>query len=111
MLSGCARSTPQGPPPAVVPLASIAPGARLRVEVNGRPVELSRDAAGAVTGRSLLCTHQGCEVAWVPEESLYRCPCHEGRFDAEGRVAAGPPTGPLPSVAAVVRGGDVVVGG
>jgi cytochrome b6-f complex iron-sulfur subunit len=95
----------------VVPIARLRVGERVRVELNGRPVEVVRAASGAVTARSLLCTHQGCEVVWEPAESAYVCPCHAGRFDPDGRVAAGPPTSPLGTLDVRVRGTDAVVGG
>lgn len=101
----------EGPKPAVVPLARIPPGERVRVEVNGRPVELLRAVSGALTARSLLCTHQGCEVFWVEEQRAYFCPCHEGRFDPEGRVASGPPPAPLGTLRVELRGADALVGG
>ncbi len=51
--------------------------------------------AGTVVARSLLCTHQGCEVAWQPDPDHYVCPCHDGRFDAAGSPVYGPPRQPL----------------
>ncbi|MGE0190495.1 MAG: ubiquinol-cytochrome c reductase iron-sulfur subunit [Planctomycetota bacterium] len=48
-----------------------------------------------------VCPHLGCRVHWVPPSSdernpdkragWFRCPCHEGWFDADGRAFAGPP--------------------
>ena len=57
-------------------------------------MELVRSADG-VEARSLWCTHYGCEVAWSAAQSRYLCPCHEGVFDADGRVVSGPPPRPL----------------
>jgi len=94
-----------------VPLTRIPPGERIRVEVNGRPIELVRAVSGALTARSLLCTHQGCEVFWVEVQRAYLCPCHEGRFDDDGRVASGPPPAPLATLRVELRGADALVGG
>lgn len=105
------KKAAEGPKPTVVPLARIPAGERVRIEVNGRPVELARDVAGAITARSLLCTHQGCEVFWVEEKGAYFCPCHEGRFDPDGRVASGPPPAPLATLRVELRGSDALVGG
>jgi menaquinol-cytochrome c reductase iron-sulfur subunit len=44
---------------------------------------------------SNFCTHLSCRVAWKQEASIYLCPCHDGRFDKEGEVIAGPPPRPL----------------
>jgi quinol---cytochrome c reductase iron-sulfur subunit, bacillus type len=41
------------------------------------------------------CTHLGCPVRWVPDASLFICPCHGGVYYADGAVAAGPPPLPL----------------
>jgi Rieske Fe-S protein len=40
---------------------------------------------------SATCTHLGCRVAWVPESSQYKCPCHGGVFSRDGEVVSGPP--------------------
>ena len=40
------------------------------------------------------CTHLGCAVAWEGNEFV--CPCHGGRYGADGAVIAGPPPRPLP---------------
>jgi Rieske Fe-S protein len=93
-----------------VSVAGLARGAR-RELVNGEEVfELARDANGVVTARSLLCSHYGCRVAWEPERRQYHCPCHDGRFDAEGRPVSGPPPGPLRTIRVQVDGQVALVG-
>ncbi len=37
------------------------------------------------------CSHLGCSVNWDPEDGRFRCPCHGGVYDEEGRVVEGPP--------------------
>ncbi len=37
------------------------------------------------------CTHLGCLVRWNPDANHFECPCHGGRYDADGRVVSGPP--------------------
>jgi cytochrome b6-f complex iron-sulfur subunit len=49
---------------------------------------------------SAICTHEGCTVTYQPGESVIWCPCHDGRFDLNGRVLSGPPPRPLPKYAA-----------
>jgi len=44
---------------------------------------------------SNMCTHLSCRVTWQEDRSIYFCPCHDGRFNKEGQVEAGPPPGPL----------------
>jgi len=41
------------------------------------------------------CTHLGCIVTWDNDKKIFKCPCHDGRYDAEGRVISGPPPKPL----------------
>lgn len=95
-LTSCASPEPRDPG---IPLASLPPGERVRVKHGEEPIELRRGADGQVTARSLWCTHMGCEVKWRPEQGEYACPCHSGRFDADGVPTSGPPTRPLREVA------------
>ena len=44
---------------------------------------------------SNVCTHLGCRVRWIADQDHFFCPCHNGVFDAEGNVVAGPPPRPL----------------
>ena len=41
------------------------------------------------------CTHEGCTITFLPGQSVMWCPCHDGRFDMNGRVLSGPPPQPL----------------
>jgi len=49
---------------------------------------------------SAKCTHEGCTVTYQPGQSIIWCPCHDGRFDMNGRVLSGPPPQPLTKYAA-----------
>lgn len=106
--AGC-RSEPAGPVPARFPLSALPPGGRLRVLHHGDPVEV-RSVDGKVTALSLLCTHQGCEVRWREDLGRYRCPCHQGMYDAQGQPFSGPPVRALSVVPVSVVAGEVVVG-
>jgi Rieske Fe-S protein len=53
------------------------------------------DAGQQLRALSAKCTHEGCTVQYVPGESVIWCACHNGRFDLDGRVVAGPPPRPL----------------
>ncbi len=81
--------------PARIRLADLASGGRLIVTYAGKPVLVRQGADGQVEALSLVCTHLGCTVEWDEENQGFRCPCHEGKFDAEGRAIAGPPKLPL----------------
>ena len=53
------------------------------------------DAEQHLRALSAKCTHEGCTVQFVPGETVIWCACHNGRFDLDGRVLAGPPPRPL----------------
>lgn len=44
---------------------------------------------------SNICTHLGCRVRWVEDQTQFFCPCHNAAFDKNGEVVAGPPPRPL----------------
>ena len=50
-----------------------------------------RGADGTVQAWSARCTHLGCRLDRVVD-GVVVCPCHGSRFDAAGRVLAGPAT-------------------
>lgn len=52
-------------------------------------------ASDKLTIFSSTCTHLSCNVIWREEDKIFECPCHAGRFDANGQPIAGPPTKPL----------------
>lgn len=62
-----------------------------------------------VTVFSSWCTHLSCRVSWVEEEKVYVCPCHDGIFDIEGKVVAGPPPAPLQEYENKVEEGNLLI--
>jgi len=56
---------------------------------------VKRVKADEIIAISATCTHLGCIVTWNEEENYFKCPCHDGRFDADGKVISGPPPRPL----------------
>ncbi len=43
-----------------------------------------------------ICTHLDCTVSYLPDSNRIFCACHEGYYDLDGQVLAGPPPRPLP---------------
>ncbi|MFF5424822.1 MULTISPECIES: Rieske (2Fe-2S) protein [unclassified Streptomyces] len=77
--------------------------------VADRKVVVTQPAAGEFKAFSAVCTHQGCLVDKVVDGSV-RCPCHGSRFRiADGSVAAGPATRPLPEERVTVSGGTIIL--
>ncbi|MDR2725854.1 MAG: Rieske (2Fe-2S) protein [Candidatus Adiutrix sp.] len=64
---------------------------------------------GTLTVLSNRCTHLGCGVDWDARAGQFRCPCHGGVFDPEGRVVEGPPPSPLPRLVSRVEDGTVFI--
>jgi nitrite reductase/ring-hydroxylating ferredoxin subunit len=63
------------------------------------PCLLVRVAGAEFVAFSQTCTHLSCAVIPRPEENIFLCPCHEGRFDLRtGVPVAGPPQRPLPRI-------------
>ena len=76
--------------PAPMALAADLP---LGLSVAGTAI-VHRHADGSVQAWAARCTHLGCRLDRVIDGEVV-CPCHGSRFDASGRVLAGPATQPL----------------
>lgn len=79
---------------------AIPPGESKIVMYGPLPVLLIRPADPAAAWKIFLatCTHLDCTVHYEPDQQAIICACHDGRFDLEGRVVAGPPPAPLPAL-------------
>jgi cytochrome b6-f complex iron-sulfur subunit len=51
---------------------------------------LVRLTSGGFLALSRECTHLGCTVPWVDDESQFVCPCHSSAFDIRGDVINDP---------------------
>jgi Rieske Fe-S protein len=94
------RPLPQSGPtgPVALTRAEIAKVEREKfaiIPVGGKRLLVVEDASGKLHALDAKCTHEGCTVRYVPGEALIWCACHNGRFDLQGRVLAGPPPRPL----------------
>jgi Rieske Fe-S protein len=49
-------------------------------------VYLRRTAEGQVSALNVVCPHAGCFVDFLPERSLFLCPCHNSTFTVAGRI-------------------------
>jgi Rieske Fe-S protein len=63
--------------------------------------------ADGVIAISAGCTHLGCIVTWDEDKHIFKCPCHDGRYDADGNVLSGPPPAPLKRHPAKVEDGKI----
>ena len=96
--------------PIEVSLSDIPSGGTYLFQYGGFPGILMQEESGAFQAFSLVCTHLGCTVIWKPEKKEFYCPCHDGLFDAQGKVMSGPPPSPLERLKVKVIGEKIVVG-
>ncbi|MEU0389711.1 Rieske (2Fe-2S) protein [Streptomyces chartreusis] len=70
-------------------------------------VVVTQPEQGRFKAFSAICTHQGCTVASVSDGTI-NCPCHGSKYHvADGSVAHGPATRPLPAEQITVEGNSV----
>jgi cytochrome b6-f complex iron-sulfur subunit len=74
--------------------AWVNPGYKI-VRFGAEPVLVIRTREGEFRAFAATCTHLDCIVAYRNEQRDIWCNCHNGQFDLQGRVLAGPPPRPL----------------
>ena len=72
-------------------------------------VYIRRTQKDEVVAISANCTHLGCIVSWDEQQNMFKCPCHDGRFDAAGSVISGPPPAALKRHPAKVDDGKILL--
>ena len=65
------------------------------VPIGRTRVLVLQDSSGELHALDAKCTHEGCTVRYRSSDAIIWCACHNGRFDLNGRVLAGPPPRPL----------------
>jgi Rieske Fe-S protein len=92
-------------------VGDLAPGTVKRFVTSGLTLNLIRRSDGSFKALSAACTHMGCLVSWNAAHQTFDCPCHNGRFDAQGNALSGQPINyrPLPVVNVKVDGDEVYV--
>lgn len=58
---------------------------------------------------SNICTHLGCRVRWIEDRDEFFCPCHNGVFDKDGEIVAGPVPRPLDRFETMVEDGQLFI--
>ncbi len=79
------------------------------VEETAKSVWVVRTAPDQFVTYSPRCTHLGCIVSWIPDQKVFRSPCHNGVFSLDGTVVSGPPPRPLDRLEHRIEGGKLIV--
>ena len=79
-------------------------------DFRGSTAVVIRKKGGDLVAFSAVCTHLGCIVQWEQEKQDFLCPCHAGRYTADGAVVSGPPPRPLQKLAFTMADGTITVG-
>jgi len=95
---------------AIAPVADIPVGAVKHFQTE-YIVGFIRHTAQGFSALSGVCTHMSCLLVWNTGARTFDCPCHGGRFNADGRAAASSPIAysPLPAIETKVEGDQVWV--
>lgn len=105
--SGCSNEGPS----TSAPRSTLGPTAG--VPVGGgtvypqQRVVVTQPAAGTFHAFSAVCTHQGCTLKEVTDDTI-NCPCHGSKFDVnDGSVVHGPADQPLGRLDVAVEAGTL----
>jgi cytochrome b6-f complex iron-sulfur subunit len=93
-----------------IPEAEVPPDGAKFFDFRGASGVVVRKQNGELVALSAVCTHLGCIVQWEKDRQDFLCPCHAGRYTADGMVTAGPPPRPLARLPFTVAGGIITVG-
>ncbi len=63
-------------------------GLLVKIPVQAGLIAVKRTGPASFAAISTVCTHQGCEVNI--NSGVFICPCHDARYDNNGRVTAQP---------------------
>jgi len=75
----------------------------------GKPAILVHTQQDTYRAFTAVCTHLACTVQYRPDFGHIWCACHDGHYDLNGQVLAGPPPRPLTEFSAAVKGNEIVV--
>jgi glycine/D-amino acid oxidase-like deaminating enzyme/nitrite reductase/ring-hydroxylating ferredoxin subunit len=71
-------------------IKQIAPNEGKVIDVGGKKLAIFRNENGRIHVLSSKCTHMGATVHWNTAEKTWDCPCHGGRYKANGEICEGP---------------------
>lgn len=94
---------------ALASTADVPVGGGVIVE-DPEPIVITQPTEGDFKAFTAICTHQGCTVASVADNTI-SCPCHGSMYDAAtGEVIGGPAPEPLAAKTVTVEGDQILLG-
>jgi Rieske Fe-S protein len=93
----------------VGPVDEIGLGEGKLVAHRREPFWVIKTGGDQIVALPATCTHLRCVLKWQKDSGRLVCPCHEGAFDLNGNVVAGPPPRPLQPLKVEIRGGVIYV--
>lgn len=94
----------------IVSRSDVGQGKAHFFEYRGKPAVVLQTSPGNFVALSAVCTHLGCVVAWQEQVGEFLCPCHGGKFSADGQVLGGPPPAPLETLGVELDGDQLKIG-
>ena len=92
------------------PESEVRDGEAKFFEYAGSAAVVLKERTGNLIALSAVCTHLGCVIQWQRDGQEFLCPCHAGRYSAEGSVISGPPPKPLQRLPVSVANGTIIIG-
>lgn len=95
----------------IVPVEDIPLKKGKKVIYANKPLWIIQSSPNDYRAVSAICTHLGCIVEWKEELQHFVCPCHDGHFNSNAFVVAGPPPRPLPLYNIEIKERNIYIGG
>ncbi len=90
-------------------VGELAPNSYKIFKFGTTPGILINTMEGELKAFSAICTHLTCNVLYESDTETIICPCHNGRFDLNGKVISGPPPSPLEAFKVEITGEEIMV--
>lgn len=74
-----------------------------------KPAILVKTPTGNYRAFSAECTHLQCIVEHQPDNKVFFCNCHGGKYNLDGKNIAGPPPLPLEEYDVATENGEITV--
>jgi len=80
-----------------------------RKAISEKAVYITKDQQSHLCVLSSVCPHLGCTIPWNKERKEFVCPCHGGRYTADGTYVSGPALRGMDSLETSVEDGQLMV--